>query len=465
LLGLFLILFFTTARAQFKASIQGTVADASGAIIPNAAITVTNIETGHELLVIGSEAGFYRVSALAPGKYTLSVERQGFKKKIIKEIVVNAEEERGVNIVLEPGELTDAVTITGEAISQLQTENANVDRNITTLEVLRLPQFGRDPYELVRLTPGVFGQGARSGSGGAVNLPNTTGPGGSSTSVFQVENQVPVSANGQRVSNNNFQLDGVSVNSLGWGGAAVVTPNQESVKELKVLSSSYSAEDGRNSGAQIKVVSQNGTNTFHGSGFFKYSEPGLNAFNKYGGTTGNVNINAPPVRVERRFRQFGGSLGGPIYLPRFGEGGPAYWSGQNRLFFFFSYEGLREKTNNTFNTYVETPEYRASVLQLRANSVTAGVLRASGVEPRISQLLPVDCGIYGNNAARCRVVPGGLDIGSITGATGQYVPKETGGDFDGIPDLQFAHSSIQFKRAEISSTLVLTSTTGTTCLP
>jgi hypothetical protein len=153
---------------------------------------------------------------------------------------------------------------------------------------------------------------------------------------------------------------------------------------------------------------------------------------------GNVNINAPPVRVERRFRQFGGSLGGPIYLPRFGEGGPAYWSGQNRVFFFFSYEGLREKTNNTFNTYVETPQYRAALLQLRANSVSAGVLRTSGVEPRISQLLPVDCGIYGNNAARCRVVPGGLDIGSITGATGQYVPGETGGGFDGIPDLQFA---------------------------
>jgi hypothetical protein len=96
------------------------------------------------------------------------------------------------------------------------------------------------------MTPGVFGDGARGGAGQAVNLPNTTGPGGSNISIFQVENQVPISANGQRVSANNFQIDGVSVNSLEHGGAAVVTPNQESVKEIQVLSSSYSAEDGRN---------------------------------------------------------------------------------------------------------------------------------------------------------------------------------------------------------------------------
>src|SRR5690606_30847206 len=127
----------------------------------------------------------------------------------------------------------------------------------------------------------------RSGQGGSVGLPNTTGPGGSNASIFQTENQVPISANGQRLSNNNFQIDGVSVNSLGWGGSAVVTPNQESVKQMTVRANTYSAEYGRNSGAQIEVVSQNGTNQFHGSAFFKYNDPGLNAFNRYGG------VNAP----------------------------------------------------------------------------------------------------------------------------------------------------------------------------
>ncbi len=125
-----------------------------------------------------------------------------------------------------------------------------------------------------------------------------------------------ISANGQRLSANNFMIDGVSVNSFNWGGAALVTPNQESIKEVRVLSATYSAEDGRNSGAQVKVVSQNGTNDFHGSAFFKYNSPKLNAFNKFGGP------GAPPVRVNDYIRQFGGSIGGPLYLPRFGEGGP-----------------------------------------------------------------------------------------------------------------------------------------------
>ena len=107
-------------------------------------------------------------------------------------------------------------------------------------------------------------------------MPNQDGPGGSSNSVFATENQVPISANGQRVEANNFQLDGVTAMSQAWGGAAVVTPNQESVKEIRVSSSSYSAEFGRNTGAQIQVVSQNGTNLFHGSAVFKRNTPGLN---------------------------------------------------------------------------------------------------------------------------------------------------------------------------------------------
>src|SRR5207302_11340445 len=137
-------------------------------------------------------------------------------------------------------------------------------------------------------TPGVFGDGARAGSGGAINLPNFTGPGGTAADrlIFQFENQPQVSANGQRVAAKDFQIDGTSVNSLTHGGAAVVTPNQESVKEVRVIANNYSAEFGRNSGAQVLTVSQNGTNTFHGSLFLKNNSPVLNAVNKYGGPNG-----------------------------------------------------------------------------------------------------------------------------------------------------------------------------------
>ena len=135
-------------------------------------------------------------------------------------------------------------------------------------------------------------------------MPNQDGPGGSSNSVFATENQVPISANGQRVEANNFQLDGVTAMSQAWGGAAVVTPNQESVKEIRVSSSSYSAEFGRNTGAQIQVVSQNGTNLFHGSAVFKRSTPGLNTEQQWGGPHGET-----PQRVNQRLSQTAASIG------------------------------------------------------------------------------------------------------------------------------------------------------------
>jgi hypothetical protein len=419
-----------TGNAQFTASIGGTVKDATGAIVSGANVTVTNAETGKSQQTVTGDEGFFRVSGLPPGKYTVSADASGFKKKVIENLVLHAEETQGVNIILEAGQVSESVTVsatTNEA-AQIHTENANVDRAITTREILRIPQVGRDPYELIRMTPGVFGDGARGGAGQAVNLPNTTGPGGSNTSIFQVENQVPISANGQRVSANNFQIDGVSVNSLEHGGAAVVTPNQESVKEILVLSSSYSAEDGRNSGAQIKVVSQNGTNDFHGSALFKYNDPDFNAFNKFGGITGDPTKNAPPVRVNQLFRQFAGSLGGPII--------------KDKLFFFFSYEGLRNSSTNTADAWVETSQFRQLVINQRGAGVTAKVFGSPGIEPRIVGVLPADCSIFGNDPTRCRVVQGGLDIGSLTGGLGQYVGNATGGGFDGVPDIQFVRLAV-----------------------
>src|SRR5205823_5060954 len=221
---------------------------------------------------------------------------------------------------------------------------------------------------------GVFGAGARTGNGGAANLPNTSGPGGSSTSIFATENQVPITANGQRVSANNYQIDGSSVNSQTWGGGDVITPSQESVKEVQITSSTYSAEDGRNSGAQVKVVSQNGTNQWHGSGFFKIDDPRLNAFNKLPG-----NIGGGPARVEQKNKSFGGSFGGPIR--------------ENRLFFFFAYEGLRSSSNNINATpvYVETAAYRQAVISSRVGTLTAKILADPGIAPRIVSVLTPSC--------------------------------------------------------------------------
>ena len=299
-------------------------------------------------------------------------------------------------------------------------------KTITTAEILRLPQAGRDPYELARLTPGVFGAGARGTNGSSIGLPNTTGPGGSSVSIFQTENQVPISANGQRVSANSFNIDGVSVNSQTWGGAAVITPSQESVKEVQVSSSTYSAEDGRNSGAIIKVVSQNGTNDLHGSLFYRYADPGLNAYNKFQGGT----------RVENKFRSYGGSIGGPIF--------------KDKLFFFFTFEGGKSSSNVPTNAWVETSQYRQQVIALRPGGVTAHIFGAPGIEPRIISVIGANCAFANIPADRCQVVAGGLDLGSPTGALRTYVDAfspSIGGGFDGIPDIQYVSlaNPVKFK--------------------
>jgi len=300
-------LFAVGAQAQFKASIQGTITDANGGAVVGAKVSVTNQGTGTTRETVTSAEGFYRIGELTPGKYTVTAEAASFKKFSSQDVDVQAETTRGLDITLQVGAVTDQITVSGDTLPTLQTEDASLSSTITAEQFERLPQTGRDPYELLRLAPGVFGDGARAANGTAANLPNSGGPGGSKSSIFQTENVVQVTANGQRNSGNNFTIDGTSVNSLTWGGAAILTPNQESIQELTVVANSYTAEDGRNTGAQVKVVSKNGTNQFHGSGFFKDDSPGLNAFNRWGGADGQS-----PQKVRQNLRQFGGSLGGPI---------------------------------------------------------------------------------------------------------------------------------------------------------
>jgi hypothetical protein len=408
--ALFAIIFTlcgASAYAQFKASLQGTVLDSKGGAVPGAKVAATNQDTGVMHETVASAEGFYRISELTPGKYTVAVEAAGFKNSITKDVVVAAEETRGLDIALEIGTVSEKVTVNGDTLPTLQTEDASVSTTISAEQIQRLPQYGRDPYELLRLAPGVFGDGARAANGTAANLPNSGGPGGSNQSIFQTENAVQVVANGQRNSANNFMIDGTSVNSLTWGGAAILTPNQESIQEVTIVANSYSAEDGRNSGAQLKVVSKSGTNQVHGSGFFKDDSPGLNAFPKWGGPGGGK-----PQKVEQNLRQFGGSLGGPIM--------------KDKMFFFFSYEGDRTsdiKFSSAQGQYVETAALQQWIAANRAGTVVADVVTAKGWQPRIAQVLTPSCADFTSTwpaATGCAVVNGGVDLGSPIGTYGNY---------------------------------------------
>jgi hypothetical protein len=440
---LFSIIIFSLtslAVAQYSASVEGTVTDKSGAVIGGATVTITDLATGVSRNTVASDTGFYRITGLPPGRYRVDAEAGSFKKSSTT-VDVDAEAPRAANVVLETGSATETVTVTS-APEALQTEDANVQGTLSTIEVENLPAVNRDPYELLRLSPGVFGDGARFGDGRSAGFPNgagavsgSAGPGGSSAAIFQVENQQPISANGQRVTSNDYLVDGVSVNSLEWGGAAVITPSIESVQEITVLSNDYDASDGRSSGAHIKTVTKSGTNAFHGGGIFQYHDPNFNAFNKYNGFNVGVGPN-PFVRDNDAFRQFAGTLGGAVV--------------KDKLFFFFNYEGLRAKDTTFENNWVETPQFDALVLGDRPGTPLATVLQQSGLAPRIQQVLPTTCTLWIAANQPCAVVAGGIDVGSPFSTYGTYNPSFTagnpaqfaGGGLDGSPDLEFAQIAL-----------------------
>jgi hypothetical protein len=431
----------SVALAQYGASLEGTVTDKSGAVIPGATVTITEQATGVVHSAVTGPSGFYRISELPPGSYKVDVEAASFKKSSKSDVQVGSEAASAANVTLENGSASETVTVTG-APPALETENATVQGTLSTAEVLSLPEIDRDPYELLRLAPGVMGDGARMGNGQSAGFPNgaggnggSAGPGGSNTAIFQVENQQPISANGMRVTSNDYLVDGVSVNSLQWGGAAVITPSIESVLEITVLSNDYDASDGRSSGAHIKTITKSGTNALHGGGIFLYHDPNFNAFNKFSGYETGVGF-TPPVKDDDAFRQFAGTIGGPII--------------KNKLFFFFNYEGLRA-TNTTFeNNWVETSQLDALILGDRPGTPVATILQQNGLAPRIAQVLPADCTLWIQATQPCAVVAGGLDIGSPFATYGTYNPSFTstspaqfaGGGLDGSPDLEFAQIAL-----------------------
>ncbi len=418
--------------AQYKAGIQGVIVDPQGAVVEGAAVTLTSKETNISKTATTDSSGLYSFLSLAPGHYTITLEKTGFKKNTLEDVVVAAEQTQAVNIALEVGEVTQSVTVSAEVAPAIDTETGEISGTLSSNEIQNLPSLGRDPYQLLRLAPGVFGDAAHNNGGGSQNTPGSAGPGGSSatSSIFQTENQVQINANGQRNIANSFQIDGVEVNSLDWGGAAIITPNVESVKEVRITSSQYSAVNGRNSGAQVEVVSQNGTNQYHGSLFIKIDRPGLNAFQK----VNNPNNPNSVQRVTNRFNQIGGSVGGPII--------------KNRLFGFFSYETLRNSSVNTGTAWVETPQYLQAV-GAKTGFISGDLLSFPGEGASFTTNLNATCAQVNLPATNCQAVSGGLDIGSLLtssrgtkdstfGAAG--TPYGVGNGLDGTPDVAFVQT-------------------------
>ncbi len=380
--------------AQYRASIQGVVTDADGAAVSGATLTLTNLETNQILTATTNESGIYNFNALPPSKYSLTAEKAGFKKKVLDNVGLIAEQANALNVQLEIGQVTESITVSGDSTPLIDTETASVAGTISSNQIQHMPAFGRDVFQLLQLAPGVFGDGAQGNGGGSQNLPGTQGPGatGGNAGIFATENGPQVLASGGQYENNGYTIDGISTTSAVWGGTTIITPSEDSVESVKVVSTGYDAENGRFSGAQVQVTSKSGSNQFHGSFFFAAHRPGLNAFQRFNGTGNKV------LRDNNRYNQFGGSVGGPIW--------------KNKIFFFFNYETVRNpNSSSTGNGWYDTPAFDALA---PSGSIAAKYLTFPGsgvVSTGINNSTCADAGL--TEGVNCRAIPGqGLNIGT-----------------------------------------------------
>ena len=408
--------FTSSAVAQFRTSIQGVVTDPTGAVIPGATLTLKNLSTNETITRTSDAAGVYNFNALPADHFELTVERNGFKKKVLDQLQLIPEQPNGINVQLELGEISSTVTVNAATQPALDTETANTGATISDDQIQHMPVYERDATSLIRLVPGVLADGAQQGGSGGFQSPGTqtgasSGGGGNlghSSSIFATENGASANANGGQFDANGYSVDGISTESAVWGGATVITPSQDSIGNIQILTNSYDAENGRFTGAVTEITSKSGTNNLHGSFFIQVTRPGLNAYQSWNGPQSVqafdpvTGVKLTPaerglLRDEDRYNQLGGSIGGPIW--------------KNRVFAFFSYEGQSQTIPASSTQWFPT----ASLTQLApANSIASTYLNFPGAAVAGTVIGSVTCADAGlSEGVDCVTIPGqGLNIGS-----------------------------------------------------
>jgi len=309
------------------ATLSGTVVDQNDAVLPAVNISVISLAQGFQRLTTTNGEGHFVVPLLPPGTYVIKAERAGFAVAEQRDIVLNVNDQVAINIKLKVG------NVVGENVLVLDTSPLNNDSPAVSTVVNRnfvenMPLNGRSFQSLISLTPGVV------------------------ITPTNVTDQGQFSVNGQRSNANYYTVDGVSAN---FGASASLFPGQsgagslpaltafggtnnlvsvDALQEFRIQTSTYAPEFGRSPGAQISIVTRPGTNQFHGTLFEYFRNDVLDANDWFANRQA---LKKPALRQN----DFGGVLGGPLLLPRFGEGGASIYNGKNRVFFFLSYEGLR----------------------------------------------------------------------------------------------------------------------------
>src|SRR5580704_207767 len=337
MLSFFLALGTPLVAQKDAGAVVGLVRDQSGAIVQGAKVTVTDADRGTTLSLTTNNDGEYVASPLHIGRYTVTVEKQGFKKAVAGPVQVNVQDRVGVDVQLQPGAATEVMTVTSLG-SQLETETSDLGQVVDSQRINALPLNGRNYAQLALLGTGIAA--AEPGS--------------------RVETTYGFSSNGARSLQNNFLLDGIDNNAnLGDvlnGAAYVVQPAVDAIAEFKVETNSYSAEFGRGNGAIMNAVIKSGSNQFHGDlwEFLRNDKfDAINAFDIFG-------------QQPYKQNQYGFTLGGPVV--------------KNKLFFFGDYEGLRIRQAlpqlSTVPTPAEVSGDFSAFLQL--NNPIVGVVDCSG---------------------------------------------------------------------------------------
>jgi hypothetical protein len=336
-------------------------------------------------------------------------------------------------VKLELGDQTTSITVSGDTNAAVDTETANIGGTVSSNDIQHLPSFNRDVFTLTQLAPGVIADGAQAAGGGVQSNPGTQGPGGSGSSgQFPTENGPQANANGGQYETNGISIDGISTVSAVWGGTTIITPNEDSIDNVRIVTNDYDAENGRFSGAQTMITSKSGTNQIHGSAYIAIHRPGLNAFNR------DPRGKGASVRDTQRFNQYGASLGGPIW--------------KDKVFAFFAFESTPNSSTSTGTGWYETSAFRSAA---PSSSISSKFLTFPGSAVSGTYLSSSSCALAGlTEGVNCRTIAGqGIDIGSpLTIGLGKQDPTATGTNaapgvgngLDGVADVAFYSTTSPF---------------------
>jgi len=289
-------------HAQDSASVTGTVRDSSGATVANAQVSIASADRGINRDTTTNSDGEYSVAALPPGSYDISVSAQGFKKYQVKGVILRVAQKARVDVPLQVGAANTELTVEGGSVAQVETQSSDLTGVVTGKEISQLQLNGRNFTQLVMLVPGVVSQ---------------TGQDEGTVGVY---GNVAYSMNGGRTEYNNWEIDGGDNMDNGSNTTLNVYPNLDAIAEVKVLTSNYGAQYGRNGSGTVEVETKSGTNAFHGDVFYFGRNDAFNARNFFDDPTAK----APTFKKH----DFGYTIGGPIW--------------KDKTFFFFSEEWRRD---------------------------------------------------------------------------------------------------------------------------